>query len=209
MRALHRSSLGEEMQLTATQSSPCTVIVTGRVTCCGDPARAAQVPQTQAPRSRHRYFALVRRGRAPRHRRPRQARDGPSATCAQEEIGARGWQAARGQGVSSDRRDAAAGGAAQGSGIVQPDPLRRITLVTLVFDHLSQNGRKLAQKAALDFAGKRPMPPGSGCRCSRWTSGCACGRASRATRDGAARGSGRAPATAINGRGTAAAGIES
>ena len=54
--------------------------------------------------------------------------------------------------------DAAAAAPAQ-AGVVQPDPLRRITLVSLVFDHLSQNGRKLAQKAAQDFL-KRPMPPG-------------------------------------------------
>jgi len=52
--------------------------------------------------------------------------------------------------------DAAAAAPAQ-AGVVQPDPLRRITLVSLVFDHLSQNGRKLAQKAAQDFL-KRPMP---------------------------------------------------
>ena len=44
-------------------------------------------------------------------------------------------------------------------GVVQPDPLRRITLVSLVFDHLGQNARKLAQKAAKDFLAK-PMPPG-------------------------------------------------
>jgi VWFA-related protein len=45
------------------------------------------------------------------------------------------------------------------TGVAQPDPLRRITLVSLVFDHLSQNGRKLAQKAAHDYLSK-PMPPG-------------------------------------------------
>ena len=45
------------------------------------------------------------------------------------------------------------------AGVSQPDPLRRITLVSLVFDHLSQNGRKLAQKAAHDYLAK-PMPPG-------------------------------------------------
>jgi VWFA-related protein len=44
-------------------------------------------------------------------------------------------------------------------GVAQPDPLRRITLVSLVFDHLSQNGRKLAQRAAQDYLSK-PMPPG-------------------------------------------------
>jgi VWFA-related protein len=54
--------------------------------------------------------------------------------------------------------DEAAAAPAQ-AGVVQPDPLRRITLVSLVFDHLSQNARKLAQKAAQDFL-KRPMPPG-------------------------------------------------
>ena len=41
----------------------------------------------------------------------------------------------------------------------QPDPLRRITLVSLVFDHLSQNGRRLASKAALDFV-SRELPEG-------------------------------------------------
>ena len=45
------------------------------------------------------------------------------------------------------------------AGVVQPDPLRRITLVSLVFDHLSQNGRTMALKAAQDYL-KRPMPPG-------------------------------------------------
>ena len=45
------------------------------------------------------------------------------------------------------------------AGVVQPDPLRRITLVSLVFDHLSQNGRKMAQKAAQDFL-KHSIPPG-------------------------------------------------
>jgi VWFA-related protein len=44
-------------------------------------------------------------------------------------------------------------------GVAQPDPLRRITLVSFVFDHLSQNGRKLAQKAAQDYL-KKPMPTG-------------------------------------------------
>lgn len=49
-----------------------------------------------------------------------------------------------------------AGGAAN---VVQPDPLRRVTLVTLVFDHLTQNGRQLARRAAMDFV-KREMPAG-------------------------------------------------
>jgi VWFA-related protein len=44
-------------------------------------------------------------------------------------------------------------------GVAQPDPLRRITLVSFVFDHLSQNGRKLAQKAAQDYL-KKPIPAG-------------------------------------------------
>ena len=52
-----------------------------------------------------------------------------------------------------------AGLATPGSGVVQPDPLRRVTLVSLVFDHLSQNGRKLAQKAAHDYLLK-PLPAG-------------------------------------------------
>ncbi len=51
---------------------------------------------------------------------------------------------------------AEAGGAARAA---QPDPLRRITLVTLVFDHLTQNGRQLARRAAMDFV-KREMPAG-------------------------------------------------
>ena len=46
-----------------------------------------------------------------------------------------------------------------GSGVAQPDPLRRVTLVSLVFDHLGQNARKLAQKAAQDYL-KKPLPPG-------------------------------------------------
>src|SRR3954463_439784 len=33
-----------------------------------------------------------------------------------------------------------------GSGVAQPDPLRRVTLVSLVFGHLGQNARKLAEK---------------------------------------------------------------
>jgi VWFA-related protein len=54
---------------------------------------------------------------------------------------------------------AAGVGAVPQPGVSQPDPLRRITLVSLVFDHLSQNGRKLAQKAAHDYLTK-PMAPG-------------------------------------------------
>ena len=46
-----------------------------------------------------------------------------------------------------------------GSGVAQPDPLRRVTLVSLVFDHLGQNARKLAQKAAQDYL-KKPLPTG-------------------------------------------------
>ena len=49
--------------------------------------------------------------------------------------------------------------ATPGSGVVQPDPLRRVTLVSLVFDHLGQNARKLAQKAAQDYL-KKPLPAG-------------------------------------------------
>ena len=52
-----------------------------------------------------------------------------------------------------------AGLAAPGSTVIQPDPLRRVTLVSLVFDHLGQNARKLAQKAAQDFL-RKPMPTG-------------------------------------------------
>jgi VWFA-related protein len=44
-------------------------------------------------------------------------------------------------------------------GVAQPDPLRRITLVSLVFDHLGQNARALAQKAARDYVA-RPLPAG-------------------------------------------------
>src|SRR5574339_530202 len=55
--------------------------------------------------------------------------------------------------------DAAVSAAPVEAGVVQPDPLRRITLVSLVFDHLSQNGRKMALKASQDYL-KRPMPPG-------------------------------------------------
>jgi VWFA-related protein len=52
-----------------------------------------------------------------------------------------------------------AGLIAPGTGVVQPDPLRRITLVSLVFDHLGQNAKTLARKAAADFLAK-PMPAG-------------------------------------------------
>jgi len=55
--------------------------------------------------------------------------------------------------------DAAVSAAPVEAGVVQPDPLRRITLVSLVFDHLTQNGRKMALKAAQDYL-KKPMPPG-------------------------------------------------
>lgn len=41
----------------------------------------------------------------------------------------------------------------------QPDPLRRVTLITLVFDALTQNGRDLARRAALTF-GTKELPPG-------------------------------------------------
>jgi VWFA-related protein len=58
------------------------------------------------------------------------------------------------EGGSSD-----AGLSTPGTGVVQPDPLRRVTLVSLVFDHLGQNARKLAQKAARDYLAK-PLPAG-------------------------------------------------
>lgn len=45
------------------------------------------------------------------------------------------------------------------TGAASPDPLRRVTLVTLVFDRLTQGSRQLARKAALDFVAKEP-PPG-------------------------------------------------
>lgn len=41
----------------------------------------------------------------------------------------------------------------------QPDPLRRVTLITLVFDTLTQNGRDLSRRAALEFL-SRELPPG-------------------------------------------------
>lgn len=41
----------------------------------------------------------------------------------------------------------------------QADPMRRVTLITLVFDTLSQNARDLARRAALEFLGK-DLPPG-------------------------------------------------
>ncbi|AMY12245.1 VWFA-related Acidobacterial domain protein [Luteitalea pratensis] len=41
----------------------------------------------------------------------------------------------------------------------QPDPLRRVTLITLVFETLTQNGRDLARRAALQFAA-RELPAG-------------------------------------------------
>lgn len=48
---------------------------------------------------------------------------------------------------------------ASGASTMRPDPLRRITLVTLVFDRLGQNARQLARQAALDFVSK-DFPPG-------------------------------------------------
>lgn len=50
----------------------------------------------------------------------------------------------RGASPTASLREAATG---------QPDPLRRVTLVTIVFDHLSQNGRDIARRAALEFLG--------------------------------------------------------
>jgi VWFA-related protein len=47
---------------------------------------------------------------------------------------------------------------AAGASLMQPDPLRRITLVSLVFDQLSQNARRLAFQAAKDFVSKPRMP---------------------------------------------------
>ena len=44
-----------------------------------------------------------------------------------------------GRGAGDDRHGLEAGAGSGRPG--QPDPLRQITLVTLVFDHLSQNGR--------------------------------------------------------------------
>jgi VWFA-related protein len=55
--------------------------------------------------------------------------------------------------------DAAVSAGPVEAGVAQPDPLRRVTLVSLVFDHLTQNGRALAQKAAQDYL-KKPMPAG-------------------------------------------------
>jgi VWFA-related protein len=45
------------------------------------------------------------------------------------------------------------------TGAASPDPLRRITLVTLVFDRLTQGARQLARRAALEFVAKE-LPPG-------------------------------------------------
>ena len=99
--------------------------------------------------------------RAPRHRRARQARTSRARPAAGRDHGPRGRRHARGQ-VLPPRRGRAGGCDSRDTaeaGVVQPDPLRRITLVSLVFDHLSQNGRTLALKAAQDYL-RRPMPPG-------------------------------------------------
>jgi VWFA-related protein len=47
--------------------------------------------------------------------------------------------------------------APQAAGANRPDPLRYPTLITLVFDHLTQNSRTLARRAALQFVA-REMP---------------------------------------------------
>jgi VWFA-related protein len=56
----------------------------------------------------------------------------------------------RGTSPTTMAREAAAG---------QPDPMRRVTLVTVVFDHLSQNARDISRKAALQYFGAE-LPPG-------------------------------------------------
>jgi len=62
-----------------------------------------------------------------------------------------------GQPVKVDTFDFVRGGTPVRLDGTGPDPLRRITLVTLVFEALSQNARDLARRAALDvLAGERP-----------------------------------------------------
>ena len=100
-------------------------------------------------------------GGAARHRRARQARAPDPGSAPGRDHCPRGRRAARGEVVParSRARPADGGLSTPGSGVVQPDPLRRVTLVSLVFDHLGQNARKLAQKAAQDYL-KKPLPTG-------------------------------------------------
>ena len=53
-------------------------------------------------------------------------------------------------------RAAGGGGASLGNASATPDVLRLPTLVTLVFDHLTQNARSLARQAALEFVSRDP-----------------------------------------------------
>ena len=128
---------------------------------CAIPLVAAQVPQTQSPPQPAPVFrtgtTAVLLDIVVRDNRGRPVRD-----LRQDEI------TVLEDGIPRDvksfrliegRPGAEAAAAPPQAGVVQPDPLRRITLVSLVFDHLSQNGRKLAQTAAQDFL-KRSMPPG-------------------------------------------------
>ena len=65
------------------------------------------------------------------------------------------------EGADRQRGDAtSATNAAPPAATAQPDPLRRITLVSLVFDHLGQNARQLALKAAQDYL-TQPLPAGA------------------------------------------------
>jgi VWFA-related protein len=90
----------------------------------------------------------------------RDKRGHPIRDLRQDEITVLEDGAARAEGVPPRRGAPADGGlSTPGSGVVQPDPLRRVTLVSLVFDHLGQNARKLAQKAAQDYL-KKPLPTG-------------------------------------------------
>jgi VWFA-related protein len=128
---------------------------------CAIPLVAAQAPQTQAPPQPAPVFrtgtTAVLLDIVVRDNRGRPVRD-----LRQDEI------TVLEDGIPRDVKSfrliegtpgAEAAAAPPQAGVAQPDPLRRITLVSLVFDHLSQNGRKLAQAAAQDFL-KRSMPPG-------------------------------------------------
>ena len=53
-----------------------------------------------------------------------------------------------------ERTGSSTAGKSQTTADVPPDPLQYPTLVTLVFDHLGQNARTLARRAALQFVGR-------------------------------------------------------
>ena len=137
--------------------SVATAVVSPRIQGAGQPpaATAAQepTPSRTAPTFRAGTSAVVldvvvrdKKGRAVTDLRPDELQvfeDG-------KPVAVQSFSLVRGASATVTPREAETG---------QPDPLRRVTLITLVFDTLSQNGRDLSRRAATRFLEKE-LPPG-------------------------------------------------